>query len=110
MHFQGGDGSVVSNLSPLARIHLATCEKVIQQWDIRHRHHGTWLMVRQSFASALLLLAACKAGLSEVAIEQCEFSVKATLSTIQFWENEAPDLKASRLILQKIIDDLALWT
>lgn len=89
-------------LDPLVRSHLTTCSKLIHHWDIRHRHHGTWLMARQSFTSALLLLAAQKSGVGGTAAEQCEKSTQCTLSTLQFWEDEAPDLKASRLILEDV--------
>lgn len=89
-------------LRPLLELHAATCSKLIQHWDVRHRHHGTWLMARQSFTSALLLLAARRSGLREMTDEQCDESVQHTLSTLRFWEGEAPDLKASRLILEDV--------
>ena len=54
---------------PQVTQHAITCTRLIQQWNIRHRHHGTWLMSRQTFAAALLLLAACKAGISLIPIE-----------------------------------------
>jgi hypothetical protein len=90
-------------ISPLVQLHAATCSRLIQQWNVRHRHHGTWLMVRQSFASALLLLAARKSGLLH---EQYEESVRSSLFTLRFWEDEAPDLKVSRLILEDIAKQL----
>lgn len=94
------------SLRPLVRLHAATCSKLIQQWNVRHRHHGTWLMARQSFTSALLLLAARRSGLHEIPEEQYEKSVQSSLSTLRFWENEAPDLKASRLVLEDIVQQL----
>ena len=89
-------------MDPLVRPHVTTCSKLIHHWDVFHRHHGTWLMARQSFTSTLLLLAAQKSGVGETAAEQCEESTQCTLSTLRFWEGEAPDLKASRLILEDI--------
>ncbi|KAJ4245081.1 Zcf27p [Fusarium torreyae] len=86
--------------------HALICIKIIQQWDVRHRHHGTWLMLRQSFTSALLLLIAQKAGLLESLRTECELSVKLSISTLRYWEAEAPDLKASRQILEDIIEQL----
>ncbi|KAF4967059.1 hypothetical protein FSARC_5350 [Fusarium sarcochroum] len=86
--------------------HALICIKIIQQWDIRHRHHGTWLMLRQSFTSALLLLIAQKAGLLESLRTECEHSVNLSISTLRYWEAEAPDLKASRQILEDIIEQL----
>lgn len=88
-------------LGPLVQIHASTCAKLTRHWDVRHRHHGTWFMVRQSFTAALLLLAAQRSG---IIMDEgtCERSVQHTLSTLRFWEAEAPDLKASRLILEDL--------
>lgn len=96
-----GDPTEQVSLRPLAQMHASTCAKLIQHWDIRHRHHGTWFMVRQSFTAALLLLAAQR---SELMTDEdtCERSIQHTLSTLRFWEAEAPDLKASRLILEDL--------
>lgn len=63
-------------------------------------------MARQSFASALLLLAGQKSGLREVFDGQYEESVQSSMSTLRFWEKEAPDLKACRLILEDIVQQL----
>ena len=93
---------------PLVSQHAKTCAQLIQHWNIRHRHHGTWLMSRQSFASALLLLAGTKAGISAIPKEQCENSVQSSIATLRFWEQEAPDLKASRQILEDMYQRLHL--
>jgi hypothetical protein len=89
-------------MAPLLQLHASACTKLISHWDVRHRHHGTWLMVRQSFTSALLLSAGRLSGLGVVEEESCKQSIRHTLSTLRFWEAEAPDLKASRLILQDV--------
>jgi hypothetical protein len=94
------------SLQSFVQIHALTCIKLIQQWDIRHRHHGTWIMARQSFASALLLLIAQKAGLLDSLRKECEQIVNLSISTLRYWEAEAPDLKASRQILEDIIEQL----
>ncbi|KPM42150.1 hypothetical protein AK830_g4438 [Neonectria ditissima] len=93
-------------LQPFVQAHASTCIRLIQHWNIQHRHHGAWLMARQSFASALLLVAAQKAGLNEQMGEQCVSSVNISALTLGYWEAEAPDLKASRLILEDMIDQL----
>ncbi|CAG5137581.1 uncharacterized protein ALTATR162_LOCUS158 [Alternaria atra] len=99
------EGSDRDFLRPLVQLHAATCCKLIRQWNVRHRHHGTWLMARQSFSSALLLLAARRSGLHEISKEQHEESVQFSLATLCFWEEEAPDLKAS---LQRAVADGAV--
>ncbi|KAI5246329.1 hypothetical protein E4T42_06391 [Aureobasidium subglaciale] len=97
------DEATGNKVRSLVQKHSAVCVKLIRQWDIRHRHHGTWLMVRQSFNSALLLIAAHKAGLSGLPQKQFEETVRLSVSTIRYWEREAADLKASRLILQDVM-------
>ena len=89
-------------MAPLVQLHGSACIKLISHWDVRHRHHGTWLMARQSFTSALLLSASRLSGLGVLDEESCKQSIRHTLSTLRFWETEAPDLKASRLILQDV--------
>jgi hypothetical protein len=93
-------------LQSFVQTHALTCIKLIQQWDIRHRHHGTWIMARQSFASALLLLIAQKAGLLDSLRKECEQSVNLSILTLRYWEAEAPDLKASRQTLEDIVEQL----
>jgi hypothetical protein len=106
MIHKNSEASERDALRQLVRLHAATCSKLIQQWNIRHRHHGTWLMARQSFTSALLLLVARRSGLYEIPEEQYEESVQSSLSTLRFWEDEAPDLRASRLVLEDIVQQL----
>ncbi|OAL54655.1 hypothetical protein IQ07DRAFT_531020 [Pyrenochaeta sp. DS3sAY3a] len=100
------EASERDTILPLVEVHVLTCSRLISQWNVRHRHHGTWLMARQSFACALLLLAARKTGLHEQSQERYDSSVRASLSTLRYWEDEAPDLKASRLILEDIIQQM----
>lgn len=95
-------------ISPLIQLHASVCVRLIYHWDVRHRHHGTWLMARQSFTSALLLLAAQRSGLREADEESCERSIQHTISTLRFWEFEAPDLQASRLILEDVSSQLRM--
>lgn len=96
------DFSEQSALHPLVTLHAVTCSNLIQQWNVQHRHHGTWLMSRQSFACALLLLAGRRAGIHVLPDDRCWESIQASIATLKFWEDEAPDLKASRQILEDI--------
>lgn len=97
-----------NDLRPSVLLHATICSKLIQQWNVRHRHHGTWLMSRQSFACALLLLAGRRANVGVISDEQCDESVFASIATLKFWEDEAPDLKASRQILEDVHGQLQM--
>ncbi|KAF2009396.1 hypothetical protein BU24DRAFT_444855 [Aaosphaeria arxii CBS 175.79] len=100
-----------ASLLPFVQEHTDTCLKLIRQWNIQHRHHGTWLMVRQSFSASLLLLVAYKARLVEsLTDEQFQDALGSAIATLQFWEKEAPDLQASRVILQEVVYDAGLST
>lgn len=102
--------SDIATMSPYVQEHVSACSALVKQWNVRHRHHGTWLMVRQSFASTLLLLAAYKAGVEEVSLATCMEAVQLCLSTLRYWEQEAPDLRASRTILEAIVRDAGLMS
>lgn len=99
---RGTELEAYSSLHRLVQLHATTCHRLIKQWNIRHRHHGTWLMARQSFAAALLLMAARKSEVFNLPEEQYEESIQSSISTLRYWECEAPDLKASRLILEDL--------
>ncbi|KIW35701.1 uncharacterized protein PV07_02385 [Cladophialophora immunda] len=92
----------------LVQKHISACLQLIQHWNTTHRHHGTWLMVRQSFAAGLLLVAAHRSGLTDGEISDAAFSdtMRTCIGTLRYWEREAPDLRASRLILEEMTADL----
>ena len=100
--------SEVAILMPFVQEHINACIELIQHWNCKHRHHGTWLMVRQSFASALLLVAAYKSGVEAATKDVCQRATQVTLATLRYWEQEAPDLRASRIILEGIVYDAEL--
>jgi hypothetical protein len=86
----------------LVQKHISACVHLIRHWNVTHRHHGTWLMVRQSFAAGLLLVAARRSGLTVGEISDMDFmdTMRTCIATLRYWEHEAPDLRASRLILE----------
>ena len=93
----------------LVQKHISACLGLIRHWNVTHRHHGTWLMVRQSFAAGLLLVAAHRAGLTSGRVSDVDFkeTLHTCLATLQYWEREAPDLGASRLIFEDMTAHLA---
>lgn len=105
---EGNEPSKYGSLEGLVQLHATTCYRLIQQWNVRHRHHGTWLMARQSFASALLLMAGRRSGLATLPEEHYEDGVQASISTLRYWEGEAPDLRASRLILEDLAREITV--
>ncbi len=65
-------------------------------------------MVRQSFAAGLLLVAAQRAGLTSGQISNVDLreALQTCLMTLQYWEREAPDLGASRMIFEDLTADI----
>ena len=78
--------------------------KYIDYTAIKHRHHGSWYGGRQLFTKALLVLAAKKSGNITVPPEWTE-SVNLVVTCLNYWENEAPDLRAARLALASIYSE-----
>jgi hypothetical protein len=62
-------------------------------------------MVRQSFAAGLLLIAGRRAGFEIISENAFRQALCICHATLRFWEREAPDLRASRLILKDIASD-----
>ncbi|CAK7206607.1 Zcf27p [Sporothrix eucalyptigena] len=99
----------------LARKGLETHTRriIVNEPGFRHRHHGTWYMIRNCTRSALVLVASalCMAR-RDCLVEggpNDEFlampdgwrnSVASTTRLLAYWEPEAPDLRKGRRILE----------
>jgi hypothetical protein len=68
----------------------------------RHRHHGTWTQNRIIFSCCLLIMAAVKSRHFAVP-EDWPNIVKLAITGLTYWENEAPDLRQARLILERML-------
>ncbi|TVY45305.1 putative beta-glucosidase I, partial [Lachnellula occidentalis] len=67
----------------------------------RHRHHGTCLGTTACF----LIIAAVRCGHITPPIEW-EDLICRHISTLKYWESEAPDLASARLILERLLNKL----
>lgn len=80
---------------------LNTIFKHILNCSIKHRHHGSWFAARNLFTQGLLVLVAAKSP--NIAMPSNWVTVIDTcIVGIRYWEDEAPDLRAARHILQHI--------
>ena len=78
-----------------------------------HRHHGTWYHCRGNYTFALILLAAAKGGIIERSVEELREIVGFFITSLKYWEDEAPDLRRPGQILEKILEDVCRqkeWT
>lgn len=57
----------------------------------RHRHHGTWLMLRSCTRSALVLVAASRAGLESMLPADWESTIIKVVHLLRYWKDEAID-------------------
>lgn len=64
-----------------------------------HRHHGTWLMLRSCTRSALVLVAAARAGLDDLLPAEWKSSVAKVKDLLEYWKDEATDTKFRLQIL-----------
>jgi hypothetical protein len=96
--------------------------KVLEDRSLHHRHHGIWYDVRALIAATLILIAAAKSGNVKIpgglfGDEGVEGVVVASLNgkplnrftksfeAMRFWEDEAPDIKRSRKLLERLVEE-----
>ena len=77
---------------------------VIQNRSVRHRHHGIWFDIRALVSAVVILSAVIKCRTVSVP-EDWENSFEVTIKTLQFWENESPDLPGTRRVLESLLAD-----
>ncbi|KAH9207667.1 hypothetical protein DL95DRAFT_482473 [Leptodontidium sp. 2 PMI_412] len=67
---------------------------------VRHRHHGSWYVGRLVLSSALSIIAAVKAGITAEKLNDWRDIIREAISAMQFWEDESPDLKKGKEVLE----------
>lgn len=96
---------IQETLAPYVQRHVQACIKALLRGTPRHRHHGTWYENRGMFLKSLLLVAAVKSRKIHVADiwREC---VQLCLAGFKFWEQEAPDLREARFVLESLLAEL----
>jgi hypothetical protein len=85
---------------------IECCFHIVQSKPNRHRHHGTWYAARNVPSSALLILAAVKAGgLIDYLVDWLDL-ISQAISSLAYWSSEAPDLACGVNILEKLAASL----
>lgn len=93
---------IQERLAPYVQRHVQTCISALLRGTPRHRHHGTWYENRGMFLKSLLLTAAAKSGKVAVASNWRE-CVQLCIAGFKFWEQEAPDLRECRYVLESLL-------
>lgn len=73
----------------------------------KHRHHGSWYGMRQTFGTGMVLLAAAESGRFSLPSGWFE-RVETMISILRYWEEEAPDLKLARIIAERLSQEQRL--
>lgn len=77
---------------------------IIQNRSIQHRHHGVWFDIRALVTAAVVLSAVIKSGTMKVPTDW-EESFCTVIRTLRFWEDESPDLRKTRGIVEGLLAD-----
>jgi hypothetical protein len=73
----------------------------------KHRHHGTWGMMRACTRSALVLLAAKRCNdLDTLLCAGWEEAVQQVIGLLEFWRGDCGDAENRRDILQTALRDI----
>jgi hypothetical protein len=98
--------------------------KTLEDRSLHHRHHGIWYDVRALVTATLILLAAAKSGNLSIPgglfgdREGVHRTAAASVNgrwgsrftnpfeAMRFWEDEAPDIKRSRKLLERLVDEM----
>ncbi|KIW05919.1 uncharacterized protein PV09_03112 [Verruconis gallopava] len=71
-----------------------------------YRHHGTWLMLRSCTRSALVLLGACLAGLSNLLDSSWATSVAKVIRMLKFWDKDTADVAHYLNVLSNLMSEV----
>ncbi|KAF2187911.1 hypothetical protein K469DRAFT_568400 [Zopfia rhizophila CBS 207.26] len=96
---------IQQTLAPYVHRCVEACLTCLLRGTPRHRHHGTWYENRGMYLKSLLLVAAVKSGKIHVP-DLWRQGVQSCIAGFKFWEQEAPDLRESRFVLQKLLAEL----
>jgi hypothetical protein len=87
----------------LAEKGLANALKYLQHSRVNHRHHGTWLQLRNELRASTLLLAASKS--TELRMPQgWDAGVAKSLATFNYWSTEFPSCKTYADVILNLAD------
>lgn len=82
---------------------------ILQARCLRHRHHGIWFDLRALVTASLIFIALRRSGnieLPNIHPGGLKAHLSPTLETLTYWEDEAPDIKKARGVLDNLLRDL----
>lgn len=81
--------------------------KILDARCLRHRHHGIWFDLRALVTASLIFIALAKGGNIDLPGIDSPGGIRSrldrTLEALDYWEDEAPDIKKARRVLEDLI-------
>ncbi|GAB1208129.1 hypothetical protein APSETT445_006870 [Aspergillus pseudonomiae] len=103
-------GEELSTIAVLVQSGMHCALKILEARCLRHRHHGIWFDLRALVTSSLIVIAAIKSGNLDVPGIDRPMDLKThfegTLQALSYWEDEAPDIKKARGILEGLLTEV----
>ncbi|THC89321.1 hypothetical protein EYZ11_011235 [Aspergillus tanneri] len=99
----------LATISALVKSGLNCTVKILEARCLRHRHHGIWFDLRALVTSSLIVIAAMRSGNLDVPGIDRRVGLKdhfdGTLEALTYWEDEAPDIKKARRVLEDLLTE-----
>lgn len=84
--------------------------KILQARCLRHRHHGIWFDLRALVTASLIFIALARSGnvnLPNIHPRRLRDHLNRTLEALTYWEDEAPDIKKARGVLDNLLREMS---
>ena len=84
--------------------------KILQARCLRHRHHGIWFDLRALVTASLIFIALARSGnmhLPNIHPRGLRNHLNNTLEALTYWEDEAPDIKKARGVLDNLLREMS---
>lgn len=84
--------------------------KILQARCLRHRHHGIWFDLRALVTASLIFIALARSGntsLPNIHPRGLRNHLSNTLEALTYWEDEAPDIKKARGVLENLLREMS---
>jgi len=123
VHHPTGTASTATDTmpSPLSSEEFATVQglvqsgldcsmKILQARCLRHRHHGIWFDLRALVTASLIFIALARSGnvnLPNIHPRGLRDHLNRTLEALTYWEDEAPDIKKARGVLDNLLREMS---
>lgn len=102
---QAAAATNTTNINELAEKSLFNALRYLQHSNVTHRHHGTWLQLRNELREACLLLAAARGGGPHLRMpDGWEDGIAKALATFEYWACEFPSCETYARVIHTLAE------